>query len=271
MIRKLISFRRRFEKAEAEYVSAKVDLHTKSELKEQLTEHLYTIIHQNEIRKAKKLADLMKELEMVNTEEEFHLPELPPLSSFQPSTTAISPTGSKVFINRFLSKESNEAAQTVSKHEAGDDKNQTVLEQDVGDGNKLTVSQEENGTVKNQTVSEISQNESHCHDNVDQPGDFVKDKENSNDEQVHKTDVQVGNPDETEETTKAPDDVINKNSIIESNADVVKDRKSQTPPICDLKSKVNDKVGNGETNKNSVEENVEKQVPKSWLFSLGKS
>ena len=61
-----------------------MDLHNKSELKEQLTEHLYTIIHQNEVRKAKKLAQLMQELEMENGEEDFQLPELPPLSSFQP-------------------------------------------------------------------------------------------------------------------------------------------------------------------------------------------
>ena len=60
-----------------------MDLHTKSELKEQLTEHLYTIIHQNEVRKAKKLAQLMQELEMESGEEDFQLPELPPLSSFQ--------------------------------------------------------------------------------------------------------------------------------------------------------------------------------------------
>ena len=61
-----------------------MDLYEKSEQKEQLTEHLYTIIHQNEVRKAKKLAQLMKELEMESSEEEVQLPELPPLSSFSP-------------------------------------------------------------------------------------------------------------------------------------------------------------------------------------------
>ena len=76
--------RKRFQKAEAEYVDSKIDLHEKSEQKEQLTEHLYTIIHQNEVRKAKKLAQLMKELEMESSEEELQLPELPLLSSFSP-------------------------------------------------------------------------------------------------------------------------------------------------------------------------------------------
>lgn len=75
-----------------------MDLHCKSELKEQLTEHLYTIIHQNEVRKAKKLADLMKELEMENGEDsDLQLPELPPLSSFQQTNLHLSPaTGQTV-------------------------------------------------------------------------------------------------------------------------------------------------------------------------------
>ena len=63
-----------------------MDLHDKQELKEQLTEHLYTIIHQNEVRKAKKLADLMHTLEMeAGEDEDICLPELPPLTSFQPT------------------------------------------------------------------------------------------------------------------------------------------------------------------------------------------
>ncbi len=46
-----------------------MDLHDKSESKESLTEHLYTVIYQNEIRKAKKLAELMKQLEMIADDE----------------------------------------------------------------------------------------------------------------------------------------------------------------------------------------------------------
>lgn len=73
-----------------------MELHNKQEMKEQLTEHLYTIIHQNEVRKAKKLAELMKTLEMENeTEEEVSLPELPPLTSFQPPNNLLSPTSGK--------------------------------------------------------------------------------------------------------------------------------------------------------------------------------
>ncbi|XP_029684272.1 RAB6-interacting golgin, partial [Takifugu rubripes] len=36
--------RKRYEKAESEYVTSKLDLHRKTEVKEQLTEHLYAII-----------------------------------------------------------------------------------------------------------------------------------------------------------------------------------------------------------------------------------
>ncbi|KAI5090400.1 RAB6-interacting golgin [Silurus meridionalis] len=60
---------KRLEKAEAEYVAAKLDLHKKTESKEQLTEHLCAIIQQNELRKACKLEELMLQLEL-NTEQE---------------------------------------------------------------------------------------------------------------------------------------------------------------------------------------------------------
>lgn len=56
--------RKRFDKAEAEYVAAKLDLQRKTETKEQLTEHLCAIIQQNELRKARKLEELMAQLEV---------------------------------------------------------------------------------------------------------------------------------------------------------------------------------------------------------------
>ncbi|XP_053287251.1 RAB6-interacting golgin [Pleuronectes platessa] len=61
--------RKRFEKAEAEYVTAKLDLHKKTEAKEQMTEHLCAIIQQNELRKAHKLEELMQQLHLQATEE----------------------------------------------------------------------------------------------------------------------------------------------------------------------------------------------------------
>ncbi|KPP70328.1 RAB6-interacting golgin-like, partial [Scleropages formosus] len=65
--------RKRYEKAEAEFVAAKLDLHKKTELKEQLTEHLYAIIQQNEQRKACKLEELMQQLEVQTNDEDLEL------------------------------------------------------------------------------------------------------------------------------------------------------------------------------------------------------
>lgn len=73
---------RRYDRAEREFIEAKMDLQKKSDLKEQLTEHLYTIIHQNELRKAEKLSHLMNELEMESEGNGVKLSSLPPLSAF---------------------------------------------------------------------------------------------------------------------------------------------------------------------------------------------
>ncbi|XP_008944496.1 PREDICTED: RAB6-interacting golgin, partial [Merops nubicus] len=65
--------RKRYDKAESEYVAAKLDLQHKTEIKEHLTEHLCTIIQQNELRKARKLEELMQQLEMEADEENLEL------------------------------------------------------------------------------------------------------------------------------------------------------------------------------------------------------
>ncbi|XP_041374549.1 RAB6-interacting golgin-like [Gigantopelta aegis] len=84
---------RKYEKAEQDFIKAKMNLFEKGETKEQLTEHLYTIINQNEVRKAKKLAELMKQLEMeISLEEmEIQIPAIPPLMNFNSVHTINSP------------------------------------------------------------------------------------------------------------------------------------------------------------------------------------
>ena len=57
-------YRKRFERAEKEYVEAKVVLHHSTEHKELLAEHLCAVIQENEIRKAKKLEELMVKLNL---------------------------------------------------------------------------------------------------------------------------------------------------------------------------------------------------------------
>ncbi|XP_044295371.1 RAB6-interacting golgin isoform X2 [Varanus komodoensis] len=65
--------RKRYDKAEAEYVAAKLDLQKKTGIKEQLTEHLCTIIQQNELRKARRLEELMRQLEVAAEAENLEL------------------------------------------------------------------------------------------------------------------------------------------------------------------------------------------------------
>ncbi|XP_059177199.1 RAB6-interacting golgin-like [Physella acuta] len=84
---------KRYEKAEKEFVAAKMDLFSKGEVKERLTEHLYTIIHQNEVRKARKLVELMEKLAMEVTPEEMELtiPAIPQLTNFTAVATLHDP------------------------------------------------------------------------------------------------------------------------------------------------------------------------------------
>jgi len=64
---------KRYDDAEKEFVDAKMNLYGVMERKELLTDHLCSIIEQNEMRKAKRLNELMEELELegvkIETEE----------------------------------------------------------------------------------------------------------------------------------------------------------------------------------------------------------
>ena len=60
----LILFRRRYDKAEAEFVACKLALHAAQDKKESMTEHLCLIIQKTEERKAEKLEKLMRDLEI---------------------------------------------------------------------------------------------------------------------------------------------------------------------------------------------------------------
>ena len=72
---KICVLRKRYERAEAEFISAKMNLHDKTETKDQLTEHLCSIIQQNEERKAKKLSELMAKLELADQEVNLEMAE----------------------------------------------------------------------------------------------------------------------------------------------------------------------------------------------------
>ncbi|KFM73931.1 RAB6-interacting golgin, partial [Stegodyphus mimosarum] len=70
---------KRYLKAEKEFVEAKLLLFEKMQRKEQLTEHLCAIIEQNENRKANKLVELMKQLEMDSIIEDYEVNEVQPI------------------------------------------------------------------------------------------------------------------------------------------------------------------------------------------------
>jgi len=61
--------KKRFEQAEQEYIQSKIDLHKKTTLKEDLTEHLYHLIEANEERKSKKLEELLHALDVEESEQ----------------------------------------------------------------------------------------------------------------------------------------------------------------------------------------------------------
>eukprot|EP00056_Hartaetosiga_gracilis_P002790 m.56826 g.56826 ORF g.56826 m.56826 type:complete len:162 (+) comp11202_c2_seq1:656-1141(+) len=60
--REYFEAKKRYDAAEKEFVLAKMDLHKKEDMKEQLTEHLMVIIEKNEERKALKLEELMNKI-----------------------------------------------------------------------------------------------------------------------------------------------------------------------------------------------------------------
>jgi len=64
---------KRYKKAEKEFLDAKLHLFERLERKELLTEHLCTIIEQNEIRKARKLSELMNRLQPGGCEGDFRM------------------------------------------------------------------------------------------------------------------------------------------------------------------------------------------------------
>lgn len=61
-----VDAQKHYDRTEKEYVEAKLRLHQKSERKELLVEHLCAIIEQSELRKSKKLSELMAELNLDN-------------------------------------------------------------------------------------------------------------------------------------------------------------------------------------------------------------
>ncbi|KAH3796481.1 hypothetical protein DPMN_150049 [Dreissena polymorpha] len=263
--RDFMDAQKRFERAEQEYVAAKIDLHSKQEMKEQLTEHLYTIIHQNEVRKAKKLAELMKTLDMEAEETDVSLPELPPFASFQPTDILLSPSTSK---QHLMWKSDKKSANNFGA-------NSTV--NNSGDASNLANSDNQNNcstSDKNQTV------------NIETESSMEQDKTDRTERQVDishgevKTDVpSEGSPHSNNETpvfVKNDEKLLatagtssEQNSPTSLLAYVSVDNKQQ---VCNISKPDKDSVvvkqrdGNGPSSEHIGSRQVKSDIKSKWDF-----
>ncbi|XP_059923055.1 RAB6-interacting golgin [Gadus macrocephalus] len=129
--------RKRYEKAEAEYVASKMDLHRKTDTKEQLTEHLCAIIQQNELRKAERLEELM--LQLQTSEEELDATRRLVEQEEQQDTA-----------RRLVEQEEQQdtARRLVEQEEQQDTARRLVEQQEQQDTARRLVEQQEQGTKK---------------------------------------------------------------------------------------------------------------------------
>ena len=126
-----------------------MDMFEKGETKESLTEHLYTVIHQNEVRKAKKLVELMEKLTMEVSPEEMELtvPVIPQLVNLSACSTFHNPDAHK-------SSSSSPGEHTQGK----DETSQTVVTSEPD--NKQNVAVDQNADPVSVDQAAVSQNAS---------------------------------------------------------------------------------------------------------------
>ncbi|EDQ86442.1 uncharacterized protein MONBRDRAFT_28333 [Monosiga brevicollis MX1] len=93
--------KKRFDHAEQEYVTAKLQLHRTQDMKEQLTEHLMLIIQKLEERKAEKLEAMLQQLHMPDVDGEAPTsasdpqPDSTPMSTLTPDPDSAAPTSAE--------------------------------------------------------------------------------------------------------------------------------------------------------------------------------
>ncbi|KAM3915367.1 RAB6-interacting golgin [Leptodactylus fuscus] len=135
--------KKRYDRAESEYVVAKLDLYKKTQIKEQLTEHLCTIIQQNELRKAKKLEELMQQLEVEADDERLDL-EIEVEQMLQQQEAEAT---------KQLEKSDVEKSQQVSKSDFNEPSSgkEATAERDPGPSQTNTTSDKGDPNITNQT------------------------------------------------------------------------------------------------------------------------
>ena len=90
-----------------------MDLHRKTERKDLLTEHLYTIIRENELRKAKKLAELMAKLN-VATDDVLSEQKIAFLEAGNNDDTSIKQNSSEVTVSLSQEEKSSDKKQELN-------------------------------------------------------------------------------------------------------------------------------------------------------------
>ncbi|KAK6166698.1 hypothetical protein SNE40_023332 [Patella caerulea] len=186
---------KRYDKAEKEVITAKMNLFEKGELKERLTEHLYTIIHQNEVRKAKKLAELMEILEMEISAEEMELQvtSIPTLTNFNSVHTLTSPTRKQsesetnlesqegalksiITTNEQNTSPASKEDKSPSNSDTKDVMNKSSSEQNIS--NEKATSPTNNSTSEQKPDHNIEKDK--CNNNIDKTNSVVDGTDTSN-------------------------------------------------------------------------------------------
>ncbi|XP_027210053.1 RAB6-interacting golgin isoform X2 [Penaeus vannamei] len=188
---------KRYDKAEREFIEAKLQLFNKLEKKELLTEHLCRIIEANEQRKANKLSELMAKLEMVDVSAELPEPSpgevLPQLASldeitYTACTTLKDPKKTALTIQQIQAKNKGDIPKPTLKEEPQNEKGR----KDMDDKQET---QESVGKKENETVQE---------NKVDSPReDDGGLKENSTERTRETNESQVQNQAESEKGSSA--------------------------------------------------------------------
>ena len=146
----LYIFRKRYDRAETEFINAKVNLHDKTEVKDQLTEHLCSIIQQNEERKAKKLAELMTRLELGDQETNYESNENISEDLKESLSTSCTETNSN-------SKQIDENLNTTTDTKSdGELHQESVPKRELNEGCNIQNNNNENATLGQKAVEKTA-------------------------------------------------------------------------------------------------------------------
>ena len=145
---KFCVFRKRYNRAETEFINAKVNLHDKTETKDQLTEHLCSIIQQNEERKAKKLEELMTKLELADQEVNLEMDGKNSDKSKNESSTTMTKTKSE---DSSSQQENIDKTESKTLAEADKQSDETILGNKIHENNNKATENEQNVIKKSET------------------------------------------------------------------------------------------------------------------------